>query len=158
MTAGVLFALTLPGLVVLLVLIALVEHVVSRQGRRSPVHRQRRAALSASGMDVFSAALSPGRATALDQHRLEEMLRDDEEDGAPRRPGCVDLERRIVYLSRPAGADEPEGTRLRSEAPLRQASASPPRRRRGVATGRPAPTAAADRPRRSRERTAGPRP
>jgi hypothetical protein len=57
MAAGVLVALTLPGLVVLLVVVATVEHAWSRLGRRSPLHG-RRAALSAAERDVFSAAAS----------------------------------------------------------------------------------------------------
>ena len=42
MAAGVLFALTLPGLVVLLVVLAAVEHAWSRLGRPSPLHRRAR--------------------------------------------------------------------------------------------------------------------
>jgi hypothetical protein len=41
MAPGVLFALTLPGLVVLLVLLATVEHAWSRLGVRSPPPRRR---------------------------------------------------------------------------------------------------------------------
>ena len=60
MAAGVLFALTLPGLVMLLVVLAAVEHAWSRRGIRSPLHRRARHALSAGRPDVFSAALYPG--------------------------------------------------------------------------------------------------
>ena len=66
MGAGVLVALTLPGLVILLVVLAAVEHAWSRVGRRSPLHGRERHALSASGLDVFSAALDPGRNVDLD--------------------------------------------------------------------------------------------
>ena len=83
MGIGVLFALTLPGLVVLLVVVATVEHVWSRLGRRSPLSRRERHALSAGGMDVFSAALFPGKAVDLEQQRVREMTRDDVDDGAP---------------------------------------------------------------------------
>ena len=97
MAAGVLFALTLPGLVILLVVLAAVEHAWSRLGRRSPLHRRARHALSAGGMDVFSAALFPGKAVDLEQQRVREMTRDDVEDGAPPY-GRIDLDGGVAYL------------------------------------------------------------
>ena len=99
MAAGVLFALTLPGLVILLVVLAVVEHAWSRLGLRSPLHRRARHALSAGGMDVFSAALFPGKALDTEEQRHRELRRDDVEDGAPpnRR---IDLDGGIVYLDR----------------------------------------------------------
>jgi hypothetical protein len=97
MGVGMLFALTLPGLVVLLVVVATVEHVWSRFGRRSPVYRRERHALSAGGMDVFSAALFPGKAVDLEQQRVREMTRDDVDDGAPPY-GRIDLGSGVAYL------------------------------------------------------------
>jgi Family of unknown function (DUF6191) len=99
MGAGVLFAMTLPGLVVLLVVLATAEHVWSRLGRRSPLHRRERHALSAGGMDVFSAALFPGKAIDLEQQRVRELTRDDVENGAP--PGArIDLDAGVAYVDR----------------------------------------------------------
>jgi hypothetical protein len=97
MGIGVLFALTLPGLVVLLVVVATVEHVWSRLGRRSPVSRRERHALSAGGMDVFSAALFPGKAVDLEQQCVRKMTRDDVDDGAPpyRR---IDLDSGVAHI------------------------------------------------------------
>lgn len=97
MGAGVLFALTLPGLVILLVGLAIVEHAWSRVGRRSPLHGRQRYALSAGGLDVFSAALVPGRAVDLEQQRAREVRRDDVEDGAPPY-GRIDLAAGVAYL------------------------------------------------------------
>ena len=97
MGAGVLFAITLPGLVILLVVLAAVEHAWSRLGRRSPLHRRARHALSAGGMDVFSAALFPGKAIDLEQQRVREMTREDVDDGAPPY-GRVDLDSGVAYL------------------------------------------------------------
>jgi hypothetical protein len=97
MGIGVLFALTLPGLVVLLVAVATVEHLWSRLGRRSPVYRRERHALSAGGMDVFSASLFPGKAIDLEQQRVREMTRDDVDDGAPPY-GRIDLDSGVAYL------------------------------------------------------------
>ena len=97
MGAGVLFALTLPGLVVLLVAVASVEHAWSRLGRRSRLFGRERHALSAGGMDVFSAALFPGKAVDLEQRRVRELRRDDVDDGAP--PYArIDLDSGVAYL------------------------------------------------------------
>ena len=97
MGAGTLFALTLPGLVVLLVALAVAEHLWCRLGRRSPLHGRERHALSAGGMDVFSAALSPGKALDLEVQRVREMRRDDVEDGAP--PYArIDLDSGVAFI------------------------------------------------------------
>ncbi len=97
MGVGVIFALTLPGLVILLVGVAAVEHACSRVGRRSPLHGRERHALSAGGLDVFSAALVPGRSADLAQQRAREVRRDDVDDGAP--PWTrIDLDSGVVYL------------------------------------------------------------
>jgi hypothetical protein len=94
---GLLVALTLPGLVLLLVVLAVVEQVVARLGRRSPLAHVRRHALSAGGLDVFSAALAPGRAVDLEQQRARELHRDDLGDGAPPRER-IDLDGGVAYL------------------------------------------------------------
>ena len=99
MGVGVLVALTLPGLAVLLVVVATAEHLWSRVGRRSPLYRRERHALSAGGMDVFSAALFPGKAVDLEQQRVRELTRDDVENGAP--PNTrIDLDSGVVYVDR----------------------------------------------------------
>jgi hypothetical protein len=98
MGPGVLVALTLPGLVILLVVVAVAEQAWSRVGRRSLLHGRERHALSAGGMDVFSAALFPGKAVDLEQQRVRELRRDDVEDGAP--PNRIDLDAGVVYLDR----------------------------------------------------------
>lgn len=95
MSAGLLFALSLPGLVVLLVVLAAVEQVASRARRRSPLTGAQRPALSASGLDALAGALSPGRALQREQQRVEQLLRDDEQDGAP---PAVDLDGGTAHL------------------------------------------------------------
>jgi hypothetical protein len=97
MAAGLLFALTLPGLVILLVAVAIAEHAWSRAGRRSPLHRRERHALSAGGLDVFSAALNPGRDVDLAQQQAREIRRDDVRDGAPPY-GRIDLDSGVAWL------------------------------------------------------------
>jgi hypothetical protein len=94
---GLLVALTLPGLVLLLVVVAVVEQLAARLGRRSVLTRRRRHALSAGGLDVFSAALAPGRAVDLEQQRTRELRRDDVDDGAPPRER-IDLDGGVAYL------------------------------------------------------------
>jgi Family of unknown function (DUF6191) len=86
MAVGFLFAMTLPGVVVILTVLAVIEQVLSRRGRRSIISKSNRTALSASGMDVFSSALMPGKAIELEQRRVEAFLRDDDGDAAPPQP------------------------------------------------------------------------
>jgi len=61
MSAALLFALTLPGLVVLLVVLAVVERTASAMGRRSPLTRRDQRSASASGIDVLAGVLEPER-------------------------------------------------------------------------------------------------
>ena len=83
MGVGLLVSLTLPGVVLLLVAVAVAEQAWSRLGRRSRLTRRRRGALSAGGMDVFSAALDPGRAADLEEQLSRVVIREDTRDGAP---------------------------------------------------------------------------
>jgi hypothetical protein len=92
---GVLVALTLPGLVLLLIVGAVVEQAWSRLGRRCPLTGRRRPALSGAGLDVFAAALDPGRAVDLDERHVRELTREDADDGAP---PLIDLDRGVVHL------------------------------------------------------------
>ena len=95
--AGLLFALTLPGVVLLLVVVAVVEQFASRRGRRGLVSRTRRRALSAGGLDVFSSALMPGREADLEAQRSRQIIADDVEQGGPPRDR-VDRGRGVAYL------------------------------------------------------------
>lgn len=97
MGPGLLVALTLPGIVLLLVLLAVVEHLAARLGRLSPLARTKRHALSAGGLDVFSVALAPGRAVDLEEQRSRELHRDDLGDGAPPRER-IDLDGGVAHL------------------------------------------------------------
>lgn len=97
MGPGLLVVMTLPGLVLLLVVVAAVEQVAARRGARSPLTRARRSGLSAGGMDVFSAALMPGRQVDLDEQRSRQLVADDAEQGGPPR-GRIDLGSGVAYL------------------------------------------------------------
>lgn len=81
MNFAVLFAATLPGLVVLLIVLAAIERVLRR--------RKGRSSLSAAGLDVFSAAMLPGRAVELEHRAEAKERRLGPSDGAP--PHGVDL-------------------------------------------------------------------
>ena len=85
------------GEMAILVVLAVAEHAWARRGRRSALHGRERHALSAGGMEVFSAALFPGKAVDLEEQRVREMIRDDVDDGAP--PcGRIDLDSGVAYL------------------------------------------------------------
>src|SRR3954471_21468599 len=94
---GLLVALTLPGLVLLLVALAVGERLAAGLGRRGPLTRTRRHALSAGGLDVLSAALAPGRAVDLEQRGDGDLRGDDVED-APPPHGRIDLDGGFAYL------------------------------------------------------------
>ena len=97
MGIGLLISLTLPGVVLLLVAVAAAEQAWSRLGRRTPSHRS---PASASGMDVFSAVLDPGRAADLEEQRSRAVTRQDVRDGAP--PcGRIDLASGTALLDVP---------------------------------------------------------
>ena len=100
MGVGLLVSLTMPGVVLLLLAVAVAEQVWSRLGRRSRLSGRRRSALSASGMDVFSAALVPGRAVDLDEQRSRAVTREDTGDGAPPY-GRIDLASGLALLDVP---------------------------------------------------------
>src|SRR3954453_6080454 len=108
MGPGLLVALTLPGAVLLLLAVAVAEQVLARLGRRSPLTRTRRHALTAGGLEVFSAALAPGRAADLETRQVRELRREDVPDGAPPR-SRVDLDAGIARLvGGPGAGAEPQ--------------------------------------------------
>lgn len=91
------FALTLPGLVVLLVAIAFVDQAMLRLRGHGVVPWRCDAQVSSTGFDLLHAALSPGKQDELDQRLTEQLVRDDEADGAPPR-SRVDLDGGVAYL------------------------------------------------------------
>lgn len=93
-------ALTLPGLVLLLLAVAAVDHLLLRLGRRGVVPWRRDAPVSSTGFELLHAALSPGKADQLAQRNTEELVRDEEDDGAPPR-SRVDLDAGVARLRIP---------------------------------------------------------
>ena len=87
---GLLVALTLPGLVLMLLALAAADLTLLRLRGRGLAPWRRDRPVSSTGFDLLHAALSPGKQAELDQRRTVELVRDDEDDGAPPR-STVDL-------------------------------------------------------------------
>jgi Family of unknown function (DUF6191) len=105
MGVGLLFALSLPGLVCLLVVLAAVERL-GRLGRTRPRLPWRRtpstaeAPLSATGLEELHALLSGAKRTEVETRATRSMLRDETQAGTP--PNIhVDLDRGIVTIKVP---------------------------------------------------------
>jgi hypothetical protein len=89
----VVFFLTLPGLVVVLTVLAFVDQLLLRAGRAGVLpwrNAGRQGQVSATGFEQLHAALSPGKQHELKERQSALVMRDDEEDGAPPR-STVDL-------------------------------------------------------------------
>lgn len=108
---GVLFALTLPGLVCLLILLVALERFGLWAIRRSWLPWRRRVGssgpqslpLSATGFEEVDAFFTGAKRTELEERHSRSLLRDEEADGAPPR-SAVDLEGGKVTFVVPRGA------------------------------------------------------
>ncbi|MET9734858.1 DUF6191 domain-containing protein [Streptomyces sp. NPDC006458] len=92
---GFLVFMTLPGLVILLTALALVDQALLHAGRAGflPWRNSARAGqISATGFEQLHATLSPGKQNELKERQSSLTLRDDEEDGAPPHRTTVDLD------------------------------------------------------------------
>ena len=97
---GLLVALTLPGLVLALLGVAAVDQLMLRLRGHGVVRWRRDSQVSSTGFDLLHAALSPGKADELAQRHSEELVRDDEAEGAPPR-SRVDLDAGTARLRLP---------------------------------------------------------
>ena len=95
---GLAFALTIPGLVVVLVVLGAVDRLV---------RRRKGAALAATAWAELDAGLQPGKRLEMEERRAEASRRDDVEDGAPPR-STVDLDGGIAIV-RPASPGQSRG-------------------------------------------------
>ncbi|MFF4547148.1 DUF6191 domain-containing protein [Streptomyces sp. NPDC001435] len=87
--------MTLPGLVIVLTAVALVDQVLMRAGRAGILPWRNGARLgqvSATGFEQLHGALSPGKQHELKERQSALLLRDDDEDGAPPHRTTIDLE------------------------------------------------------------------
>ena len=97
---GVVFAMTLPGLVLLLLALAAADQLALRVRGHGLVPWRRDTQVSSTGFDLLHAALSPGKADELSQRQTEELVRDEQDDGAPPRSE-IDLDAGVARLRLP---------------------------------------------------------
>ena len=95
----VLFALSLPGLAVLLVLLAALERFGLWARRRSllPWRSRGTPSFAEVGFEEFGAAFDAGQRHKIDERNSQSMMRDDADDGAPPY-STVDLEGGVARL------------------------------------------------------------
>ncbi|MGW4158784.1 DUF6191 domain-containing protein [Streptomyces sp. NPDC004788] len=91
---------TLPGLVILLTLLAFGDQILRATGRG-----KRTGQVSATGFEQLHATFSPGKQNELKERQSSLVLRDDEEDGAPPHRSTVDLAggRAVIRLTPSTG-------------------------------------------------------
>ncbi len=102
------FFMTLPGLAVALVVLAAVDRIGWWISGRSglPWRRDGRRPVTAAGLDELQSIFHSGKRHAIEQRRLELVLRDDEQDGAPPRVR-IDLDaHRVVVITGPVRPPE----------------------------------------------------
>ncbi|MGA4843823.1 DUF6191 domain-containing protein [Streptomyces sp. G45] len=88
------FFMTLPGLVVVLTLLAFLDQLLLRAGKAGLLpwrNAARQGQISATGFEQLHASLSPGKQSELKERQSALVLRDDEDDGAPPHRTTVDL-------------------------------------------------------------------
>ena len=99
-----LFAMTIPGLVCLLALVALVDQLALRAGRAKWIPWRgtgREGQISATGFEQLHATFAAGKQAQLDERKSSLMLKDDQGDGAPPR-SRVDLDGGLAVLRLPS--------------------------------------------------------
>lgn len=77
---------TLPGLVILLTVVAFADQILRMTGRG-----RRTGQVSSTGFEQLHATFSQGKQNELKERQSALVLRDDEEDGAPPNRSTVDL-------------------------------------------------------------------
>ncbi|MDK0524550.1 DUF6191 domain-containing protein [Streptomyces sp. ML-6] len=98
--------MTLPGLVIVLTLLAFVDQLLLRAGRAGVLpwrNGARQGQISATGFEQLHASLSPGKQNELKERQSALVMPDNEDDGAPPHRTTVDLTAgtAVVRLPRP---------------------------------------------------------
>lgn len=96
--------MTLPGLVILLTLLAFVDQLLLQLGRAEVLPWRnvgRTGQLSSTGFEQLHATFSAGKRSELEERRTSLMLRDEEDDSAPAHRTSVDLERGTAVVRLP---------------------------------------------------------
>lgn len=99
---GMIFAMSIPGLAVLLFALATGEKLLRWIRRRRGEHP----VVGQAGLDEFTLMLYGTKLAEMDQRRTELMLRDEEEDGAPPNDRAIDLDSGAVRLTPRAARPE----------------------------------------------------
>lgn len=94
-----LWAMSLPGLVVILVVVGAVDVVLTRRRKRRG-ETAARAKVAEVGFDALGLALSPSRRHKQEHDEFMEVKREEEGDGAPPR-STVDLDGRRARIVLP---------------------------------------------------------
>ncbi|MBC3987365.1 hypothetical protein H8N00_00235 [Streptomyces sp. AC563] len=103
---GFVVFMTLPGLVIALTVVALLDQLLLRAGRAGLLpwrNSARQGQISATGFEQLHASFSPGKQHELKERQSALVLPDDEDDGAPPHRTTVDLERGTVVVRVPGG-------------------------------------------------------
>ena len=92
-----LWGVSLPALVVLLIGLGIMERVwrLARRARKSG------APMSGLAFDEFTTFLYGSKRVELDQRATHSLMREEESDGTP--PHQIDLDQRVMRLNRPDG-------------------------------------------------------
>ncbi|MFD9538624.1 DUF6191 domain-containing protein [Streptomyces sp. NPDC060022] len=96
--------MTLPGLVVVLTVLAFVDQLLLRAGRAGVLpwrNGARQGQISATGFEQLHASFSPGKQSELKERQSALLMRDDEEDGAPPNRTTVDLDGGTAVIRMP---------------------------------------------------------
>jgi hypothetical protein len=122
---GVVLAMTLPGLVLLLLALAAVDQLLLRLRGRGLMSWRAGAQVGSTGFELLHASLSPGKADELAQRRTEELVRMDDDSAAPPR-SRIDLVAGVAHirLDRGAARSAPSRPKTGSGQPSRSASAT----------------------------------
>jgi hypothetical protein len=99
--------MTLPGLVIVLTVVAFADQLLLRAGRAGLLPWRgstRQGQISATGFEQLHASFSPGKQNELKERQSALILRDDDEDGAPPHRTVVDLEAGTAVLRIPPAA------------------------------------------------------
>lgn len=96
--------MTLPGLVLVLTVLAFVDQLLLRAGRAAVLpwrNGARQGQISATGFEQLHASFSPGKQSELKERQSALLMRDDEEDGAPPHRTTVDLDGGTAVIRMP---------------------------------------------------------
>ena len=102
-----LFAMTLPALVILLIVGATIEIVLS--GRRRRQGERPKTVVGSAAIDVLGLAFAPSTRHKKEHDEFMEVKRDEDGDAAPPR-STVDLDAGVARLVVPRRTDDPGGS------------------------------------------------